>query len=50
MILHRRSLRFRALLLAWSPVPFFPPLFNMRAEHVRVGQNYTDFVRVTFNA
>jgi len=48
MILPVRSLRFRILEFVWSPVPFLPPLFPMRTEPVRVGTNYTDYVRVTF--
>ena len=49
MILPTNSLRVRVLCFLANPTRFLPQLFPLRVEHVRVGSNTTDFVRVSFN-
>jgi hypothetical protein len=46
LVMRKNSLRFRALMFLWSPTYFLPPLFGLWAEPARVGQNYTDWVKV----
>jgi hypothetical protein len=48
MIMHRQSLKFRALMFICNPTQYLPPLFDFWTEHARVGTNTTDYIRVTF--
>ena len=48
MVVRANSLFVRFLLVISSPVSFLPALFPVYLESVRVGSNYTDFVRVRF--
>lgn len=48
MVVREDSFLVRALLVIANPVPWLPSLLPMRMEQCRVGNNTTDFVRVTF--
>lgn len=48
MILREDSFLFRALMVIANPVPWLPSLLPLRAQRVRIGNNTTDFSRVTF--
>lgn len=48
MVLRESSFLFRALMVLANPVPWLPSLLPLRAERVRIGDNTTDFSRVTF--
>jgi hypothetical protein len=47
MILRADSFLLAVLETLANPTPLLPPLFPLWVERARVGQNYTDFVRVT---
>jgi hypothetical protein len=48
MVLRENSFLVRALLVVANPVPWLPSLLPLCAERCRVGNNTTDFVRVSF--
>lgn len=48
MIVHRHSLTFRIIMFLNNPTYWLPPLFPLWTEHARVGDNTTDYLRVTF--
>jgi hypothetical protein len=48
MVFRENSFVVRALLVITNPVPWLPSLLPMRMEQCRVGNNTTDFVRVSF--
>ena len=48
MIVRRDSFKFKLIMFLWSPTQWLPPLFPLRTEHVRIGDNTTDYLRITF--
>jgi hypothetical protein len=48
MVLRENSLLVRALLVVLNPAPWLPSLLPLRMERCRIGDNMTDFVKVSF--
>ncbi len=49
MVIRQDSIKFKALMLVYSPVPWLPALLPLRVEHCRVGDNTADFVKVIWS-
>ena len=49
MILHINSWKFKLLMWISSPTQLLPRLIPLRVQHVRIGESYSDFVRVTLD-
>lgn len=47
MLMKANSILLRAMMFVASPTHLLPRLIPLCVEQVRVGNNYTDFVRVT---
>jgi hypothetical protein len=48
MIFKQSSVYVKALMFFANPTSLLPRLFPLTVEHARVGDNTTDFVRVSF--
>ena len=48
MIFRQSSVVVKVLLFLASPTYFLPQLFPLKIERARVGDNMTDYVRVSF--